>query len=45
MVKKVIIDESENAIKYIEKREITDDYLDAVLLRLRYYRRHHVWGN
>jgi hypothetical protein len=31
MVKKVIIDESKNEIKYIEKREIKDDYLDTVL--------------
>jgi len=31
MVKKVIIDESKNEIKYIEKREIKGDYLDTVL--------------
>lgn len=30
MVKKVIIDESKNEIKYIEKREIKDDYLDTL---------------
>tara|TARA_B100000902_G_scaffold370839_1_gene396298 strand:- start:1553 stop:1741 length:189 start_codon:yes stop_codon:yes gene_type:complete len=31
MVKKVVINEKKNEIKYIEKREIKGDYLDTIL--------------